>query len=136
MGHVREDREVRWASRRALALVLGWSAVVAIWLYRLVVRPFLGRACLFRETCSHVVERHLRQGDLRVAWQTLIRRWGVCRASYAVGIGTTGAIVVTLADGSTVGEAEIAPALVEVVATGRSAMEATRVSRALSELQR
>jgi putative component of membrane protein insertase Oxa1/YidC/SpoIIIJ protein YidD len=101
--------------RKAIALVPSLPLVVllvaAIRFYRLLVRPWRARYCLFRETCSIHVERLLLQRGARAAWNGLRWRHRVCRSGYVLwkSQSTTS---LRLADGTIVPETEISPALI------------------------
>lgn len=56
-----------------------WLAIAGIWLYRLVVRPFLRRVCLFEESCSQHALRTLREQGYRKAVPLIQARVQSCR---------------------------------------------------------
>ena len=58
---------------------LGLIGVVGIWLYRLFVRPFLRRCCLYQESCSAYGIRMFRTHGLVSALPHIRARVRSCR---------------------------------------------------------
>lgn len=56
-----------------------WLAIAGIWMYRLVVRPFLRRVCLYDESCSQHALRSLREHGYRQAVPLIQARVRSCR---------------------------------------------------------
>lgn len=66
-----------------------WLAILAIFAYRLVVRPFLRRRCLFDESCSAYGIRMFRRQGFLSGVKSVHRRLADCRmprsASFVIG---------------------------------------------------
>jgi putative component of membrane protein insertase Oxa1/YidC/SpoIIIJ protein YidD len=56
-----------------------WLAILGILAYRVVVRPFLRRRCLYDESCSTYALRMLREHGVRVAVPRIQSRVRSCR---------------------------------------------------------
>lgn len=54
---------------KALGVLLAWPLLLLVWLYRLVISPWLGNNCRFEPTCSRYALEALRQhGAFRGTW--------------------------------------------------------------------
>ena len=60
--------------RKRLGDGLQYAAIKLIHLYRLILSPWIGRACRFEPTCSHYTEEAIaRYGILKGSWLGLRR---------------------------------------------------------------
>ena len=50
--------------------------------YRITVRPFLKRSCLFQCSCSRFVESEYRRDGAKSGWKALFSRYQDCREGY------------------------------------------------------
>lgn len=63
---------------RALSSLLAWPLLGLVWLYRLLISPWLGNHCRFHPSCSQYALDALRiHGAFRGSWLTM-RRIGRC----------------------------------------------------------
>lgn len=56
-----------------------WLAIFGVLAYRLLIRPFSRRRCLYEESCSTFALRVLRQRGARVAASLILSRLRSCR---------------------------------------------------------
>ena len=63
---------------KAIARVLAWPLLALVWLYRLVISPWLGNNCRYDPSCSEYALEALRKhGVFRGTWLAA-RRIGRC----------------------------------------------------------
>lgn len=63
---------------KALGTLLAWPLLALVWLYRLLVSPWLGNNCRFEPSCSQYALEALREhGAFRGTWLT-VKRIGRC----------------------------------------------------------
>ena len=84
--------------------------IAAIKLYRLGIRPFLSKTCLFKESCSVHVERITNESGLRAGINALRFRTKNCQPGYHI-MGTGDGIVLITQCRSIVPRSDINPAL-------------------------
>jgi putative membrane protein insertion efficiency factor len=54
---------------KAIARVLAWPLLALVWLYRVVISPWLGPNCRFEPSCSEYALQALREyGAFRGSW--------------------------------------------------------------------
>ena len=64
---------------RALGSLLAWPLLLLVWLYRLLISPWLGNNCRFQPSCSQYALEALREhGAFRGTWLAA-RRIGRCQ---------------------------------------------------------
>lgn len=76
----KEDRAAGDTDKRhgAIARIVGWPLLGAIWLYRHTVSPLLGVNCRFAPSCSEYASEALREyGGIRGGWLA-VKRIGRC----------------------------------------------------------
>ena len=61
-----------------------YVALALIWAYRKMLRPFYVRYCIFAESCSHCVERTIRERGVIVGLGALRARFLQCRPGWRV----------------------------------------------------
>ncbi len=89
--------------------------LLLIRLYRLFVRPFLSRTCLFKESCSIHVERVIRESGWRQGLKSLLKRTQECREGYFLIFRDQSLILITR-KGIMFPEGEINPMIVKSIA--------------------
>ena len=63
---------------KALGTLLAWPLLALVWLYRILVSPWLGNNCRYEPTCSKFALEALREhGAFRGTWLAA-RRIGRC----------------------------------------------------------
>ncbi len=64
--------------REAIGKLLAWPLLAVVWLYRLLISPWLGANCRYDPTCSEYAMQALRHyGAFRGSWLAA-RRIGRC----------------------------------------------------------
>jgi putative membrane protein insertion efficiency factor len=63
---------------KAIGKVLAWPLLALVWLYRMLISPWLGANCRFEPTCSQYAMEALREhGAFRGTWLAA-KRIGRC----------------------------------------------------------
>ena len=62
----------------AICKLLAWPLLALVWLYRMLISPWLGANCRYEPTCSHYALEALREhGAFRGSWLAA-KRIGRC----------------------------------------------------------
>jgi putative component of membrane protein insertase Oxa1/YidC/SpoIIIJ protein YidD len=91
-----------------------WTFLIIIKLYWVIVPEKKRRSCLFKESCSHHVYRHIVEGGFFKGLSALKRRIKKCRKGYQLYSGLSG-FEIELADGTIVKENEISQRILEPI---------------------
>ena len=72
---------------KALGTLLAWPLLALVWLYRILISPWLGNNCRYEPTCSKFALEALREhGAFRGTWLAA-RRIGRCHPWGGSGYG-------------------------------------------------
>ncbi len=89
-----------------------WLLIALIRLYWIAVPARLRRRCVYRESCSHHVERTARESGLMAGLRALLVRYRNCRGNYrSVFVAAEKKWTLHLASGEVLDVNEISPRL-------------------------
>lgn len=93
-----------------------WFILKLIKFYWLAFPETKRRQCIFKETCSRYVYRHLKEKGLVAGFFSLINRVRKCRNGYSLYSGDNG-IEMKLVDGTTIYQDEISRNLLQGISS-------------------